>query len=297
MTPPSNLSDVKMDPPATIYRSSIQRMFYLPNRSWASCRDSFHMAVSSNAMSTIFYGSTKIEAIARMFEWVETALHLKPEFRTTIHPTNHDGCVAVVLSPFWNAIKLRFYFVTIMIRAADRFPHFLPLGALMKVGYCSQTFRATQLFLTGHTSIEAVSGDYTGWVTKFRTQTTADSLRFPSGDKGDRMHWFVDGSPECQMTAKEAELLAAWAKACRDRKSKEAISDQLLLHVPGAALLVAAKDFLVKYKQPDGTCKLCARSGGPTGAYGVPHTATCYVGIFEKAIAEDERMAAMKYEK
>ena len=226
-----------------------------------------------------------------MFEWVETVLHIKLDSRTSIHRTRYDGCVAVALSPFWNTSKLRFYFVTIMIKAADRFPNFLPLGALMRVGYCTQSYRATQLFLSGYTVIEPTTRSYSGWVNKFKTQSSADALRIP-GPKDD-LHKFIDNDPTCQMTGKEKDLLEAWVKACKARKGKDAIINQLLLHEPGSAVLSAVKDFLVTHKDPDGTCKLCARGGGPTGVFGVPHRATCYVGIFEKAIVEDERLAAM----
>ena len=221
-----------------------------PANAWQTCRETFHHNYNKTGVKSrgLFYGTDKIESIAKMFNWVENTLNIRKDRRSMIYPCepityieqkfdysrpydwaiggyhilqtieHHYDVIWVELSPFWLSMRVRTYFVTIMLRAAHLgAKKRSPLQALMEVKYCKGSRVALAAFLGGHTIIpasrERAKGYYgynRGWVVQFQGISPNVGLRKPSTRR--ECIWFEDGDPTSRLTIKQKQQLQKWAQ-------------------------------------------------------------------------------------
>ncbi len=145
---------------------------------WYSCREQFHPAVrklkGKNRIS-IYFGSSKPEALGRLVRYIESRLNIKYTNRTRMHRCKDVKVKAkikyvyVEISPFWSQNKMRMQFFSILMRAANQRrwdkPWTSPIDAIIKESYFAMTPLALAKFLSGYTCISGSRFD--GWVVSF----------------------------------------------------------------------------------------------------------------------------------
>jgi hypothetical protein len=206
---------------------------------WYSCRETFHAYFHPKSGDKgLWFGTDKIEGVAKIFAWVEDSLNLRVDQRSVIYPcvpvkstrveydwnsynyqtgsynyrqvTDEVSVIYVQLSPFWLSSKARCYFVTIMLRAAQL--HWKkgrsPLAALLALHYCRNTPRGTALFLNGYTVVGG--GKVSGWVQRFQKPEKSMQLRIPEKER--ECIYFTNGKAKSKMKRADKEKLQAWVR-------------------------------------------------------------------------------------
>ena len=205
---------------------------------WQQCREFFHKYFNKVERSKgVYYGTEKIKQVARMFNWVEGVLNLSK--RSIIYPckpvvvspnycNSFSSCnkrcevLYVELSPFWLSMKVRSYFITIMLRAA----HYAasskkPLEALMQSSYCQATRPATAAFLHGYTIVPAKRDDSNGYYEYNRGWTVqlikpSVKLRKPSSWR-ERI-WFEDHDANSRLNKTDMKKIEDWVNVTTKSK-------------------------------------------------------------------------------
>ena len=171
--------------------------------SWYSCRDEFHSALSGShfPIEGFYFGAEAPFALSVILDWVETRLNLKPKHRIKLYMCQKDhkaplerrrqgknskhNVVDVELSPFWKAHRLRFYFLTVLTRAAQRDRNGIkhvawghPLEAIQDTEYAENTRQAVAMFLNGYTMCKGNHANVdSNWVDMFHNNSSTGAIQ------------------------------------------------------------------------------------------------------------------------
>jgi len=138
-----------------------------------SCRESFHDVISdySGVIKTqfLFSHGDSYSGLIKFIDLIEKKLKLTSSQKLQFKPVRPKYCL-VILSKWWND-KLRFNFLTILLRAGTRYNSNLkdPINiALFAEPYFAMTREAVELFLSGYTKLKKqYIRNFYGWVSFF----------------------------------------------------------------------------------------------------------------------------------
>jgi len=214
------VSKVTKNLPVNAYSNS----FYIADVwSYYTCREQFHDTLGIKKADYVF-STDDVASLSIMFDWAESKLNLKDRSAirilsrkeaedVSLQPmgNNIPNMVYLHLSDFWKSENIRFYFSTVLCRAARVVAWNHPLEAIEQTNYCQSTPRATALFLDGNTILNnGFRKTQSNWVQLFTSGKNTSDLCRPTEEKD--LQYFVDNNPTPNLTPYEKNKLMNWVR-------------------------------------------------------------------------------------
>ena len=194
---------------------------------WYSCRDQFHSNVGTGPMCAckgFYYGAEDPFAVVAMLDWAERALNIKPEYRCKIHfcqsnskkprvhpvTNNRENMIYVELTDFWREDKIRFYFLTALVRSAWIVPKWKhPLDTILQVSYFVSTRTAVGAFLKGYTLMPSREKAESNWCNIFYGEEWRKMVRPSSSEQ---LLYFYDNNCRSNIPPDEKWRITQWVR-------------------------------------------------------------------------------------
>lgn len=193
---------------------------------WSSCREEFHRAFntkSSDHEGLYFVTHHKV-SVAELLDYVESKLNLRDRsiifdcefWRDAQVVAGSVPILYIKLSPFWLSTRIRSFFVTILIRAGHRYRTLTTFEKVKTSRYCSDTRRATAMFLDGCTVFD--NKYWKSWVFQFYNRETGYKKLIPlrRPRTSEEKQFFVDGSVVSRLTHDEKTNMRSWIMAAEN---------------------------------------------------------------------------------
>lgn len=203
-----------------------------PNGTWYTCREQLHNDSKSESTSSFYFGTNHIATMSIVIDWVERALNVHPKHRLKIYlcgnkkeavdpqsviAENKQGTYFFDMEGFWTRDRLRFYFLTALIRSNSSGVWSHPLDLILSNHYYTATRRALGLFLNGYTlrsgNIERTKSN---WCNQMGQRNNTHLLRRPTAPKDKKLHW--NESPIPVLTTEEKYRITKWMQEAEPAK-------------------------------------------------------------------------------